>query len=128
MDLRITRASAELAKHFKAQRGAQKSCADATKIPQDRLSRLAAGRAFPRTDESLAIEDVARIPVAWWGQPPLPEKTEETRAEPAVAGPRSAEDQPVINRRDDDPTIPGHGGNAGWKEPEPSDPSQAGVL
>lgn len=67
---RKTRASEALRSKFEARHGAQKDCHLRTKIPQNRLSRIADGKAFPRADEGSRLEQEG-IPVHWWDEEPL---------------------------------------------------------
>lgn len=50
--------------------GELKECAGRTSISRSRLSRIAAGKAFPRADEGARLVEEG-IPIHWWNEDPL---------------------------------------------------------
>jgi hypothetical protein len=70
---RETRASRALSAKLSAKHGEQGLCSRRTKIPQSRLSRIAAGKLFPRADEGARFVEEG-IPIHWWDEPPLDEQ------------------------------------------------------
>lgn len=92
--LNPTRASVALGKRFGPKRsGGQKRCSERTGIGQSRLSRIASGELMPRADEAALLERDEAIPVAWWGEPPLPE--DESGAHPKSDPPPAPDAEPA---------------------------------
>lgn len=72
-DLTPSRASEELARRCKNERGYQKSLASRTGISQSWLSRLAIGQPIHKLAHAQKLRDEAGIPLEWWSLPPLRE-------------------------------------------------------
>ena len=81
---RQTRASVALSRKLgdastggRARHGETKKCSERTSIERSRLSRIAAGKAFPRADEGARLVEEG-IPIHWWNEDPLDDTQPQT--------------------------------------------------